>query len=455
MSEPNMTDALALGAAIEAGKVDPRAVTEMLLARIEDVDTDRSIFVVRTQKRARAEAAAAHDRAKRGLRRSPLDGVPISWKDLYGSAGDVTAAGSRMLIRNVPETDAEVLARATRAGLVCIGKTGMTELAFSGLGINPAFGTPANPFDDRVARVPGGSSAGAGVSVARGLALAGIGSDTGGSVRVPAAWNGLVGFKTTAGLLPLKGVVPLSPSYDTVGPLTHTVADAAALTAILGRLPPVSFEGASLKGVRIGVPPRATSAVWQDMDEGIVPALEAALDRLAAAGATLVERDLPELDEINEIAWQAGTSRLLAEAQGIWGEQVRAHEGLVYRPVFDRIAAGSLASAADLVRSDEMRAAKHRAYLARTADLDAVAAPTVCSSPPPIAELVDGGDAYQRANYRALRNTTIGNQLGLCAITLPTGRDAIGLPVGLMLQTGPFREARLLRLAKAAEAALV
>ncbi|MDA0262141.1 MAG: amidase family protein, partial [Proteobacteria bacterium] len=240
--------ALALGAAIESGAIDPVALCDHFLDRIETQDGDHTVYIQATGTRARAEAAAASARAKSSLRRSPLDGVPISWKDLYDSAGTATTGGSPLLKDRVPQADAAVLARATRAGLVCLGKTTMTELAYSGLGINPSMGTPINPYDSQTARAPGGSSSGAAVSVARGLAAAGIGSDTGGSVRIPAAWQSLVGLKTTPGAIPLAGVLPLWPGVDTVGPLTRDIADAAALFAVLSARPSADLAGANLQG---------------------------------------------------------------------------------------------------------------------------------------------------------------------------------------------------------------
>ena len=255
--------ALALGAGIEGGAIDPRALTEYFLERIEEVDGDHAIYLRITAARARAEAEAAHRRAQTGLGQSPLDGVPISWKDLYDSAGDVTSHGTPALADRVATSDAKVLARATRAGLVCLGKTNQTEFAFSILGLNPKMGTPPNPFDEAVARIPGGSSSGAAVSVSRGLAAAAIGSDTGGSVRVPAAWNGLVGLKTSFGLLPLEGVLGLSTSMDTVGPLTRDVADAAALFAVLdgrfgaGNRSAPDLAGSALSRARFALPTHA------------------------------------------------------------------------------------------------------------------------------------------------------------------------------------------------------
>lgn len=440
-----------LGGLFERGKADPREVTEDFLARAAAEDPEHRIYVSLLGPRARAEAAAAADRAKRGLRRHALDGVPLSWKDLFDTGGAATTAGSLPLKNRVPAHDAEVLARATRAGAVCLGKTTMTEIAFSGLGINPKFGTPANACDEKIERVPGGSSAGAAVSVARGLAAGAIGTDTGGSVRIPAAWNGLVGLKTTAGRLPLTGTVPLSPTFDTVGPLAKDVAAAAAMFALL--------DGKQARGVESFDLGRAVFWLpggigWSELGEGVAAALEAAIRRLVRAGARIVERPLPELDEVHELAWDQKASRLVADAYAQWGEMLRANKPDIYPPVHDRVMAGEAPTAGDVVRADLKRVEIRARYLAATAGVDAVLMPAVAISPPPIADLIDGGDAYGKANRMALRNTTIGNQLGLCAITLPAGYDGQGLPVGLMLQAAPYTEEKLLRIAHAVEKVL-
>lgn len=450
MSFADMT-ALALGRAFEEGKADPREVTEDFLERAALLDPDRRIYVTLLERRARAEAEAAADRAARGLRRHALDGVPLSWKDLFDVAGETTAGGSLPLKTRVPENDAQVLARATRMGAVCLGKTTMTELAFSGLGINPKFGTPANPHDEKVERVPGGSSAGAGVSVAAGLAAGAIGTDTGGSVRIPAAWNGLVGLKTTAGRLPLKGTVPLSPTFDTVGPLAGDVADAAALLALLEGREARPVEPFALDRASFWLP---GGIAWEDIEPQIANALEAAIRRLVKAGVRIVEHPLPELDEIHALAWDPKGSRLVAEAYAQWGGMLAENEQLIYRPVFERVMAGERLSAGDIIRADLKRREIAAHYLAATAGVDAVIMPTVAIAPPPIAELEPGGEPYGRANRMALRNTTIGNQLGLCAITLPCGRDDNGLPIGLMLQSPPHTEEKLLSLARGMELVL-
>ena len=440
--------ALALGQLIETGQVTPSETTDFYLARARELDPDHRIYVHLTEARARAEADAATKRAKAGMRLHPLDGVPLSWKDLFDSTGTVTAGGSLALKTRVPTRDAAVLARATRSGSICLGKTAMTEFAFSGLGINPKCGTPANAFDEVTERAPGGSSAGAAVSVARGLCAGAIGTDTGGSVRIPSAWNGLVGLKTTAGRVSLEGTLPLSSTFDTIGPLAHNVADANALFSLLTGDKPADLSGASLKGLTLWLP---GGIGWSELDAGVGDAVDKALHKLIHAGVRIVEHAIPELDAIDALAWGGGASRLVAEAYAAWADTLTAHKEDIYPPVFDRVMAGASITAADLLKADKERTRLAQAYLARTAGVDAVVLPTVAITPPPIASLVDGGPDYFKANRMALRNTTIGNQLGLCALTLPVGFDAHGIPVGMMLQAHPDSEEKLLRMGAAIE----
>jgi aspartyl-tRNA(Asn)/glutamyl-tRNA(Gln) amidotransferase subunit A len=443
--------ALALGAGIGAGRIDALELTQHFLERIREQDPDHRIYLTRTEERALGEAAAARARARAGARRSPLDGVPISWKDCYDVAGVVTTGGSPLLLENIPERDAALVRRATNRGLVCLGKTNLPDFAFSGLGINPHFGTPANPFDADVARIPGGSSAGAAVSLARGLAGAAMGSDTGGSVRIPAAWNGLVGLKTTFGLLATQGMTPLGPSLDSAGPLTRDVADANALLALLADRAPADLEGAGLAGRRLAV---AQGVVWQDLEPGVAQALEAGLERLSRAGAEIVEEGVVEFDEATEVLARRG-SYLSAEAYALWGELVESAPDKVFRPIAERMRLGLEMSAA---QSEGVRIALTRIgerLHERMAGFDAFLCPTVPISPPPIAELEPGGEAYLAANNLALRNTRLGNFLYCSALTLPCGEDGRGLPVGLMLMAPPFAENRLLRLGQAIETALL
>ncbi len=441
--------ALALGAAIESGRADPREVTDYFLHRITEEDPNSEIYVRVTETRAKQEAADAAERAKTGFRRSPLDGVPLSWKELFDVVGEPSTACSNLLKDNIATKDALTVDRLTRAGAVLLGKTTMTELAFSGLGINPIFGTPPNPHDPEIARAPGGSSSGAGVSVAKGLAAAALGSDTGGSVRIPAAWNGLVGHKTSWGRVPLDGTVPLSPSLDTIGPLTHTVADAATLFSLLSGAR-ADIHNVAVKDHAVLVP---DNLVFDGLDAGIAKTVDRAIHDLGAKGLRIVHKPLPSLDEIQSLAWQ-GASILIAEAYGLWGDQVEIRQSEMFAAVASRFMMGKHGTASRLAAGLLLRAEIQKRYAQETEGYDAVLMPSVAISPPEIEPLIADDEAYGRANNMALRNTTLGNQLGLCALTLPIGSDALGLPVGLMIQAAPGKDELLLRLGRAIEMAL-
>ncbi len=450
MSKPwhEMT-ALDLGRAIEAGDVDPVDLAEHFLDRIARLDPHHEIYVRTTPERALAEAGAARRRARAGLRRGPLDGVPLSWKDLFDSAGTATEGGTPLLEGRVPERDAQVLSRATRAGMVCLGKTNLPEFAYSGIGLNPHSGTPANPFDAENRRAPGGSSSGAAVSVARALAAAAIGTDTGGSVRIPAAWCGLTGLKTTAGVLPTVGVLPLSPTLDTVGPLTRDVADANAVFAALAARRPADLRGAELGRERLLVP---TTLMWEDLDETVAAVAQSALDRLGAAGATLVRAEVPEFGDCAELASRHGNI-ISAEGYALWRERIEADPQRIEATILARFRQANDHSAADIEAVHLGLARIRRRYLARSAGYSALLAPTVAIPPPPIARL-EKDQAYHAERYlKSVRNTRFVNQLGLCALTLPCGRGG-GLPVGLMVVAPAHAEGALLRLGRAMERAL-
>ena len=443
--------ALRLGCAIAAGTQDPRDLVEDFATRIADADPDNRIFYRTTLDRARTAAAAAHERAHRGFSRSPLDGVPLSWKDLFDSAGDETPAGSKMLSGRTPTHDATALHRLTTAGTICLGKTAMTELAFSGLGINPAYGTPANAHDPEKERVPGGSSSGAGVSLARHLCAAAIGTDTGGSVRIPASWNGMVGFKPSHGLIPLGGVVPLCPTLDTIGPLTRDVADAAVLFALLSGTPAIDLEDETLQGRTLLVPKHI---VFDEADAGVSEAVMAALEVLTTQGIGIRHENVKPLSQMNALTWESGISIAAVEAWAQWGDTIRDMGGLMYPPVRTRFEGGAKPPAADVWKLAMERDQLRKQLTVRLGGIDAIAMPTIPIDPPQISDLEDGGAAYDRANRLALRNTTLGNQLDMCAVTLPVGTSKAGLPVGLMLMAPRGRDARLLRLARVVERAL-
>lgn len=429
------------GRAIADGSLDPVEEVERLLDAIAAAPEGPRIYARLSPERARDEAIAAHSRAKAGLRRGPLDGVALSWKDLFDTAGLLTEAGSKLLEGRVPERDAPVLATATAQGTVCLGKTHMTELAFSGLGVNPSTATPPNVNDPALA--PGGSSSGAAASVAFGLAHAAIGSDTGGSVRLPAAWNDLVGLKTTSGRISLQGVVPLGARFDTVGPLARSVEDCALLLALLEAGKPADLAEASLKGARFLV---LEGLPFDGAREAPVEAFESAVDRFAAAGAAIERRTLPMVDEASSLAGLL----LAAEAYGTWRDVIEAHPSKMYPVILERFRGGAPTLAADFVagwnRLDQLRAQ----WLEAVAGYDAVLLPTSPILPPDAGRLLSDPAYFAAENLLALRNTRIGNALGLCVLTLPTGLPS----TGISLMAAPFTEERLLRVGAASERAL-
>ncbi|MEO0486497.1 MAG: amidase family protein [Pseudomonadota bacterium] len=429
------------GRAIGAGDLDPVDITEGYLdAAAAHPHADR-IYARMTADRARAEAVAAHDRAKAGMRLGPLDGVPISWKDLFDSAGVGTEAGSALLKGRVPGRDAEVLAAATAGGLICLGKTHMSELAFSGLGLNPVTATPPNVNDP--ALISGGSSSGAAASVAFGLASAGIGSDTGGSVRIPAAWNDLVGLKTTSGRVSLAGVVPLCLRFDTVGPLARSVEDAALLLAALEGARAPDLTGSDLSGARLLV---LDTVAFDAIEDAPAQAFDAAVARLETAGAQITRRAVPAVAEAMTL-----TGTLYApEAYGLWKDVIEAAPHKMYAEILERFRGGAAVSAPDYVAGWARLEALRGAYHEAVAGFDAVILPASPILPPNIARLESDHAYYVERNLLALRNTRIGNLMGSAALTLPTGVPSCGF----MLMAPPMGEARLLRLGAAVERVL-
>ncbi|WP_299735624.1 amidase [uncultured Roseobacter sp.] len=430
-----------LGRGIAAGDIDPVALTQTYLDAIEAHALKDRIYARLTKDRALAEAAAAAERAVTGQRLSPLDGVPISWKDLFDTAGVGTEAGSKLLKDRVPDHDARVLQNATAAGLVCLGKTHMSELAFSGLGYNPSTDTP--PCVNDAGAVPGGSSSGAAASVAFGLAAAGIGSDTGGSVRIPSAWNDLVGLKTTAGRLSLEGVVPLALKFDTVGPLCRSIEDANLLTAVMEGRKPFDLAGASLAGRRLAV---LDTVATQGVRDTPMAAFEGAVARLQDAGARVDHIEIPEV----ETALAQSTCLYTSEAYGLWRDVIEANPEAMYSEILQRFQLGKNHSGPDYVAAWATLDAARMAYDRATAGYDAVILPTAPIMPPNLERLNSDHDYYITENLMALRNTRIGNLMGLCALSLPTGVPSCGL----MMMAAPDCEGALLRLGAAAEQAL-
>ncbi len=431
----------ALGRGVGAGKIDPVDLCDAFLDAIDRHKFASRIYARTTPDRARTEALAARARAKEGGRLSPLDGVPISWKDLFDSAGVATESGSALLKGRVPDVDAAVLSNATAAGLVCLGKTHQTELAFSGLGYNPVTASPpcVNDYD----AVSGGSSSGAATSVAFGLAAIGIGSDTGGSVRVPAVWNDLVGLKTTSGRVSLDGVVPLCPRFDTVGPLTRTVEDAGLMLAALEGGRAADLEGARLEGSRFLV---LESVAFDDIRDAPRAGFEGAVERLATAGAQITR------GVVDVVAPALDLSGVLfaTEAYGTWKDTIEANPDVMFAEVRERFRGGAAFSGTDYVAAWQALERYRKAYLAATEGYDAVLVPTCPILPPNLERLASDSAFFVAENLMTLRNTRIGNLMGLAVLTLPTGVPS----TGISMMGPPGSEERLLWLGTAAEAAL-
>ena len=396
---------------------------------------------------AAAQAAASYADAMRaaGVPQSPLAGLSVSIKDLIDVAGETTLAGSKVL-RDAPpaRADAPALRRLRHAGAAIIGKTNMTEFAFSGLGLNPHYGTPTNPADRLIARIPGGSSSGAAVSVAAGMCVAAIGSDTGGSLRIPAAMCGLVGFKPTQRRVPVAGTIPLSTTLDTLGAITRSVDDCILIDTILADCP-LQIPTLPLRGMRLAIP---QTMVFDGIDAHVSSAFSVALSSLSEAGARLIEVPLTLLNDY--LALNQFSS---AEAYA-WHRDLLAAREHEYDPrVGQRIWLGAGISAADYI---ELHAARRR-WIENMgqalAPFDAIILPTSPIVAPPLAELEASDSAYFAANRLVLRNNAAINVLDGCAISLPCHAPG-SLPVGLMVASTAMRDAQVLAVARAIELCL-
>lgn len=435
---------------LASGTATSVSLVDAALARATDARGEGGrVFTRLYADRARAEAAAMDALRASGTLLSPLMGIPVSIKDLFDVAGETTCAGSRFLAQDPPAaTDAVAVARLRRAGAVVIGRTAMTELAFSGIGLNPHTGTPANPWDRATGRIPGGSSSGAAVSVGDGMAFAAIATDTGGSVRIPAALCGLTGFKPTQARVPRTGCYPLSPSFDSIGPIARTVGDCALVDAVLADEPVVLPPPADPAGLRFLLP---ANYVGDDLDPEVATAFEAALSHLSGAGVRIVERRVPVLDEIPASFVKGGLPA--AEIAAHLGARLEAVRDAMDPRVLARILPGAAMTAAEYIGCLRARAAMIAAADALTGHVDAMIMPTTAGIAPPIATLEADDAAFRRANYRMLRNTGIANVLDRCALSLPCHAPGTA-PVGLMLVGARMQDRRLLGIGLAVEAVL-
>ncbi len=435
--------------ALATGETTSRALIEESLARIADPDGEGArTFIKVHATEARALADTSDVLRKAGRSPGPYAGIPIALKDLFDIAGEPTPAGSAVLAGAPPaKANAPVVERMLTAGFIPVGRVNMTEFAFSGLGINPHYGTPASPWDRASKRIPGGSSSGTGVAVADQMAAAGLGTDTGGSCRIPAAFCGVVGYKPTARRVPITGVLPLAPSLDSVGPLAPSVACCAAIDAVLAGGTPEPLAPARLDGLRLAVP---DNVALDGLDGTVAAAFDRALSVLSAAGARIARTHFAAFDELPAVNRKGGFAASEAYA---WHRSLLASKGSGYDPrIRVRIARGEPVSAADYIDLLAARARLIAAFDRETTAYDAVLMPTVPIVAPRIADL-DDERLYNSVNMLVLRNTALGNFFDRCSISVPCNRPG-DAPVGLMLTGETMGDARLFAIAAAAEAAL-
>ncbi|MES2098601.1 MAG: amidase [Pseudomonadota bacterium] len=430
------------------GSRDRASASALLDACIDAArsDANRHTFISTSFDAAGETARAVDARRATGAATAPLAGLAVSVKDLFDVRGEVTAAGSTVLATNLPAADdCPAVARLRRAGAAFIGRTNMSEFAFSGVGINPHFGTPANPATaklDAEPRIPGGSTSGGAVSVVTGAAWAALGSDTGGSIRIPAALQGLVGFKNTARLTPTDGAIPLSTTLDTACAITRSVRDAVLLHEVLADRR-VALAGKPIAALRLAVP---TTVMLDGLDASVARAFERALATLRAAGAQIDEIALPALADVPPSfsppeAW-AWHRHLLATRQAEYDPRVAM-----------RIRRGEGVSAADYIDLLQVRRAWIAKVEAAMTGFDAMLSPTVPIVAPPIAPLIASDDAFFATNALLLRNPSLVNMLDGCALSLPCHADA-EMPVGLMVWSGALRDDAVLDVSLTIEAAL-
>lgn len=447
MAAPDLRNSAAvLARQLQAGAIDAVDLAEAALAAIGSCE-DQAIFIDVLADRARREAKAARRRLKAGRPASALDGIPIAWKDLFDIAGRATTAGSAVLKNAGPAlADADFVANGAAAGLVTLGTTNMTEFAYSGLGLNPYYGTPRNAHGKDAPRIPGGSSSGAAVAAARRLAPISIGTDTGGSIRIPAALNGVVGYKSSTGHYPMRGVFPLSQTLDSLGPFAQTVEDCVLADAVLRGAVLPEAKRAQPKTLRILVP---EEAVVSKCDAAVRDNFEASLERMAKAGVIIERLSFLPLSQI-EFRKHYGAI-VSSEAFCVHRARLAGED----RSKMDQRVAQRMRLAEALLAVDLVDVLVLRQKLIAMSDAllgeALIAYPTVQMTAPEIAPLETAEDAYLAANARVLNNTMLGNFLNWCGVALPNGTDSQGLPTSILISARHGRDTHLLSAALALE----
>ncbi len=440
-----------LSALLQNGTLDPVTLADSTFERIAGYG-DKAIFTGLLQDRAKAEASAARVRLKAGRSLGLLDGIPVAWKDLFDTAGSVTTAGSVVLGPNGPAaSDAGVVSTLTGQGMVSIGRTNLSEFAFSGLGINPHYGTPRNPASGNDARIPGGSSSGSAVAVAAGLVPVAIGTDTGGSIRIPAAFNGIVGYKATRGRYSTAGVFPLATSLDSLGPLCRTVQDAVWIDAAMRGLTAPAVRRGAIEGLKLVIP---ETIVFDGAEPGVVAAFDAAIGRLAKAGAAVERRAFPVFEAVFDISARHG-ALVTAEAYALHRDRLSGPEAQrMDQRVVARARLGEKILTPDYIA---ILSARQRLIAEANAALkpgELIAHPTLPHVAPLLGPLLADDELFFATNAKTLRNTLIGNFLDWCGISIPCGTGEAGMPVGFLLSAPGHDDERLLSIALAAEAVI-
>jgi aspartyl-tRNA(Asn)/glutamyl-tRNA(Gln) amidotransferase subunit A len=441
--------AVDIGRLIARGRLDPVQVAEFFLGRIER-DRENPSFILVTRERALKEAAASRTRHREGRAAGPLDGVPIAWKDLVDMGGERTTAGSALYADSPPkERDAPIVANLAAAGMVALGKTNLSEFAFSALGLNPHFGTPRNPRDLTTPRVAGGSSSGAAVAVAGGLAPSAIGSDTGGSIRAPASFCGIVGFKTSEGRIDKQGVFPLSRTLDTIGPMAHTVEDCVMIDMALRGQSSTSVRPINLSGVEFVVP---DGTGIDDAQAAVAANLESAMKRLEAAGAKVKLKPIRSIGAMRALSAQFGSMVAIeayAEHRALFNS---ADAKRMDRRVLAR-AMGGRVSERDAIA---LQRGREELIAALVDELKGavLVLPATPMTAPAIAPLERDDELFRVTNLRAIHYTFLGNLFRMCGLALPSGTDAAGLPTGVQFLAPSGDDERLLSIGLSMEKAL-
>ncbi|MEM7255489.1 MAG: amidase [Pseudomonadota bacterium] len=449
-----------LATKLAAGELTSVTLTEHFLNRIDELNPHLHAYVSTTPERALGEAKAADAARAAGRTTGPLHGIPYAVKDLYDVEGLPTAAGCHLLNQSNAERDCFVVEQLSAAGMVLLGKTHTVQFAFGGVGINHDTGTPHNPWN-QVPHAPGGSSSGTAVAIASGMTPMALGSDTGGSVRIPASLCGISGLKTTVGRISRAGVYPLSWTLDTVGPLARTVEDCALVYETMQGADPngdattahqlphdtLGSLRRSVGHLRIGIP---KTLFWDEAEDDVIQAVRTAIGALGNAGAHIVDIDFDLVDELRGAERERlRAMTIAAEAYTVNRQLVEQHVDKLDPVVAARLLTGAQISGPDYADTLQSWQRLRRETIRELSDLDALVVPSTMVTAKPIAEIDRDADTYSLWNARYLRNTSVGNILNLCGVSVPCGFDQHGMPIGMMVYAKPFEEHVALRVAHA------